>query len=103
MAVLCRYYDQLNGELVKLFKECPKAAKCCLGGEYVYSRRDWSAGKYWRVTLSESIRYTDGIVIAQEKNKQKDNKLGPFLLEKNSFILSLKKKMLIFNKRVIIV
>ena len=35
IAVLCRYYDQLHGELVKLIKECPKAAECSLGGEYV--------------------------------------------------------------------
>lgn len=40
--------------------------------------RDWNAGEYWRVSLSESIRYTDGIVIAQEKNKQKDKELCPF-------------------------
>lgn len=27
MEALCRYYDRLYDELVKLFKECPKAAE----------------------------------------------------------------------------
>ena len=78
MEALCRYYDRLYDELVKLFKECPKAAECFPGGggAYVFSGRDWNAGEYWRITLSERIKYPDGIVLAQQTMKE----LGPFHL-----------------------
>ena len=56
MTVLNRYYDQLFKELVKLFEEHPEAVDCFHGGEYVSGGRDWLSGKYWRVTLSESIQ-----------------------------------------------
>ena len=82
MMVLCRYYDQLYSELVKLFDQCPKAAECFLGGEYVYGGRGWNSGEYWHVPLSQSIWYADGIRLAQERNKEKEKELGPFPPEK---------------------
>ena len=63
--VLNKYYDQLFKELVKLFEEHSEAVYCFHGGEYVYGGHDWLSGKYWRVTLSQSIRYADGIILAQ--------------------------------------
>ena len=79
MPVLNRYYDQLFKELVKLFEECPEAVECFHGGEYVYSGRDWNSEEYWRVTLSESIRYADGIILAQQRDKQKKRGIRAFL------------------------
>ena len=73
MEPLCRYYGRLYDELVKLFKEFPRAAECFLGG-YVFSGRDWNAREYWCITFSERIKYPDGIVLAQQKMKE----LGPF-------------------------
>ena len=62
---LCKYYDRLSHELVKLFYQYPKATDCFLGeAGYYYGGRDWNIGEYWRVSLSESIRYagiSDGI------------------------------------------
>ena len=78
MPVLNRYYEQLFKELVKRFEECPEAVECFHGGEYVYSGRDWNSEEYWRVTLSESIRYADGIILARQRDKQKKEELGPF-------------------------
>ena len=71
MPVLIRYYDQLFKELVQLFEEWPEAVEFFNGVEYVYSGRDWYSGEYWRVPLSESIRYADGIILAQQRDKQK--------------------------------
>ena len=65
MTVLNKYYDQLFKELVKLFEEHSEAVYCFHGGEYVYGGHDWLSGKYWRVTVSQSIRYADGIILAQ--------------------------------------
>ena len=76
--VLNEYYDQLFKELVELFEECTEAVECFHGGEYVYSGRDWNSEEFWRVTLSESIRYSDGIILAQQRDKQKKEELGPF-------------------------
>ena len=76
--VLNGYYDQLFKELVELFEECTEAVKCFHEGEYVYSGRDWNSEEFWRVTLSESIRYSDGIILAQQRDKQKKEELGPF-------------------------
>lgn len=50
------------------------------GGEYVYGGCDWNSGEYWRVSLSESIRYDDSMRFSQIKNKE----LGPFLPDKVS-------------------
>ena len=71
LPVLIRYYDQLFKELVQLFEEWPEAVEFFHGVEYVYSGRDWYSGEYWRVPLSESIRYADGIILAQQRDKQK--------------------------------
>ena len=46
-------------------EEHSEAVYCFHGGEYVYGGHDWLSGKYWRVTLSQSIRYVDGIILAQ--------------------------------------
>ena len=78
MAVLIRYYDQIFKELVQLFEQWPQAVKCFHWGEYVYSGRDWYSGKYWHVPLSESIQYADGIILAQQRDNQKKEELGPF-------------------------
>ena len=56
MTVLNRYYDQLFKELVKIFEEHAEAVDCFHGREYVSGGRDRLSGKYWRVTLSESIQ-----------------------------------------------
>ena len=100
MTVLCRYYDQLYSELVKLFDQCPKAAEYFLGGEYVYGGCDWNSGEYWHVPLSESIWYADSIRLAQERNKEKEKELEPFSPEKKiAFILGKKKKNICVFKK----
>ena len=43
-------------------------------GEYVYSGRNWNFGEYWHVSMTESIRYSEGIHRDNFKNK----KLGIF-------------------------
>ena len=35
MKELCKYYDQLFNELVKLFEQYPKTTDCFLDGEYI--------------------------------------------------------------------
>ena len=48
------------------------------GGGYYYGDRDWNSDEYWRVSLSESIRYTDGIFLSQERDKQKQKRIRTF-------------------------
>ena len=72
------YYDQLHGELVKLYKEFSKAAECFVGGEYSYSGRDWITGEYCYVSLFESINYAHWIVLSKEWDKQRKEELDPF-------------------------
>ena len=80
MDKLCKYYDRLFKELVKLFYQRPNAADCFLGSEYYYGGSDWYSGEYWRVSLTESIHYSDGIFLRQERDQKKKKKkeLGPF-------------------------
>ena len=74
MDKLCKYYDQLFKKLVKLFYQCPNAADCFLGSEYYYGGHDWYSDEYWRVSLTESINYSDGIFLRQERDKKEKKK-----------------------------
>ena len=58
---LRKYYKKLKKELIKCFNDLPSSTKCFLKNEFVFGGRDWHSGKYWRVPLSESIRYDGGI------------------------------------------
>ena len=82
MEKLFRYYDKLFNELVKLFNQRPDAADFFFfwvgGCEYYYSGRDWYSGECCRVSLLESIQYSDGIFLSQQRDKQKKKELGPF-------------------------
>ena len=59
--VLRRYYDKLQKELIKCFYDSPTSTKSFLGGEHCFGGKDWTTGSYWRVSISESICYSDGI------------------------------------------
>ena len=73
---LCKYYDRIFNELVKLFYHYPKATDCFLGvGRYYYGIRDWNSGEYWRVSLLERIRSFDGIFLRQHRDKQKKKRI----------------------------
>ena len=69
--VLRRYYDQLQKELIKCFYDSPRSIESFLGGEHYFGGRDWYTGEYWCVSLSESIRYSDGIFFLRRLKDQK--------------------------------
>ena len=58
---LRKYYKKLKKELIKCFNDLPSSTECFLKNKFVFGGRDWHSGEYWRVPLSESIRYDDGI------------------------------------------
>ena len=45
------------------------------GCEYYYSGRDWYSGECCRVSLLESIQYSDGIFLSQQRDKQKKKRI----------------------------
>ena len=60
------------------------------GAGYYYGGRDWNIGEYWRVSLSDGIRYagiSDGIFFWLKKEKQKKKRIRTFssFLGINSF------------------
>ena len=78
MTELRRYYNKLQKELIKCFYDSPMSTKCFLGGEHYLGGRDWQTGEYWRVSLSESIRYSDDIFLAKLRDKEKKELYGSF-------------------------
>ena len=68
---LRRYFDKLQTELIKCFYDLPRDTDCFLGGEHYFGGRDWNSGTYWRVSLSEIIRYSDDIFLSKIRDKKK--------------------------------
>lgn len=60
MEVLNKHCDELTKQLLKLFEKKPDAIEC-FQGEYVCSGREWNSGECWHVSMTESIRYSEGI------------------------------------------
>ena len=73
MTELCRYHDKLQKELIKFFYDSPMSIECFLGGEHYF-------GEYWRVSLSESIWYSDDIFLAKLRDKEKKGIVWFFLI-----------------------
>ena len=86
---LCKYYDRLFKELLKLFYQRPNAADVFLGTEYYYGGCDWYSGEYWRVSLTENIHYSDGIFCVKKEinNNKKKNYDFFFLLRSKHYCL----------------
>ena len=78
--VLRRYYDQLQKEFIKCFYDSPRSTESFLGGKHYFGGRDWHTGEYFRVSLSENIRYLDGIFLRRLKDQQKKELYGNFWL-----------------------
>ena len=69
---------RLQKELIKCFYDSPRSTESFLGGEHYFGGRDWNTGKYWSVSLSESIRYSDGIFLACLRDEKKKELYGSF-------------------------
>ena len=69
---LNRHYEQLQKELIKCFYDSPRSTESFLGGEHYFGGRDWNTGKYWRVSLSENIRYSDDIFLTHLRDEKKE-------------------------------
>ena len=56
-----------------MFEKKPDAIEC-FQGEYVCSGRDWNSCECWHVSMTESIRYSEGI----HRDNMKKKVLGSF-------------------------
>ena len=64
------YYSKLYHELMELHDQDKSCIDCFLHQEYTFGGKDWTTGETWRVSLSESIRYSENIKIPNLKEQK---------------------------------